>query len=80
MSGGGSGTACEYPHRFTICSIDRTVLEQALLLIGNDFEDNVQIVAAMQAGLDAIVTRNPDDFAHAPIAVHTPAALLAQLP
>lgn len=65
---------------FAICPIDRTVLEQALLLTGNDFEDNVQIAAAMQIGLNTIVTRNPDDFAHALIAVFTPAALLAQLP
>ncbi len=65
---------------FAICPLDRTVLEQALLLAGPDFEDNVQVAAAVHIALDAIVTRNPDDFAHAPIPVFTPSALLAQLP
>lgn len=65
---------------FTICPVDRTVLEQALVLVGMDFEDNVQVAAAMQMSLDAIVTRNPEDFAYAPIPVFTPADLVAQLP
>ena len=45
---------------FAICPVDRTVLEQALLLPGDDFEDNVQIAGVAQAGLDAIVTRNSE--------------------
>jgi predicted nucleic acid-binding protein len=65
---------------FAICPVDRVVLEQALLLTGNDFEDNVQIAAATQSGLNAIVTRNSDDFTHATMPVLTPAVLLAQLP
>lgn len=65
---------------FAICGIDRAVLEHALLLTGTDFEDNVQIAAALQSELDAIVTRNPHDFAHAPLPVLTPITLLAQLP
>ncbi|HEY0604487.1 MAG TPA: PIN domain-containing protein [Herpetosiphonaceae bacterium] len=64
---------------FEICPIDRTVLEGALKLAGKDFEDDVQISAAMQAELAAIVTRNPDDFAHATIPVLLPAQLISQL-
>jgi len=62
-----------------ICPIDRVTLEQALLLAGSDFEDNVQIAAAEQHGLDALVTRNPQDFAHAPLPVLAPRTLLDQL-
>ena len=47
---------------FEICPIDRNTLEQALTLPGNDFEDNVQIAAAILGNLDAIITRNKDDF------------------
>ena len=65
---------------FEINSVDRRTLEQATLLPGNDFEDNVQIACALIAELDAIVTRNPGDFAAASIPVLTPAELLAQLP
>jgi predicted nucleic acid-binding protein len=64
---------------FAVCPVNQAVLEHALLLAGSDFEDNVQVAAAVQSEMDAIVTRNPDDFAHALLVVVTPAALLAQL-
>lgn len=64
---------------FVMCPVNQAVLEQALQLSGSDFEDNVQIAAATQCGMDVIVTRNPNDFAHAPLAVVTPNALLAEL-
>jgi hypothetical protein len=38
-----------------------------------------QIACAVQARLDAIVTRNPKDFAGSPIPVLTPTELLALL-
>ncbi len=65
---------------FAICPLDQTVLEQALLLPGADFEDNVQIAAATHSGLDAIVTRNPNDFSGASLPILLPATLLPQLP
>lgn len=64
---------------FAVCPLDGAILRQALLLPGRDFEDNVQIAAAMQAGLDAIVTRNPADFAPVALPVLTPAAFLARI-
>jgi len=64
---------------FEVCAVDRHVIEQATLLPGSDFEDNVQIACALAAGLDAIVTRNPADFAGAPLPVLSPAELLARL-
>jgi predicted nucleic acid-binding protein len=58
---------------------DRSTLEAALALAGQDFEDNIQIVAAAHAGLDAVVTRNPADFAGCPLPVLTPREMLARL-
>lgn len=64
---------------FAIASVNRTVLERAVALSGHDFEDNVQLACAMVENLDAIVTRNPADFANSPISILTPAELRAQL-
>jgi len=61
---------------FEFCPVDRNALKQASLLPGNDFEDNLQIVCADIAGLDAIVTRNPDDFKTATTPVLTPVEAL----
>jgi predicted nucleic acid-binding protein len=55
------------------------VLEIATTLPGSDFEDNLQIACAVEAKLDAIVTRNPKDFADSPVPVLTPTELLALL-
>lgn len=44
-----------------------------------DFEDNVHIACAMAAGVGAIVTRNPADFAHSPVPIMSPRELLAAL-
>jgi len=65
---------------FEVCPVDRQTIEQAALLPGGDFEDNVQIACALTSGLDAIVTRNLADFAEAPLPILTAAQLLAQLP
>lgn len=59
--------------------VDRQTLELATTLPGNDFEYNVLIACAVRAGVDAIVTRNGDDFVHRPTPVLTPAELLARL-
>src|SRR5437870_3734154 len=39
----------------TIVPVDRPRLESARVLPGSDFEDNLQIACAIEAGLDAIV-------------------------
>ena len=61
------------------CPFDRSTLQAGLALPGKDFEDNLQIIAAVDAGLDAVVTRNPSDFAACPLPVLTPQQLLAKL-
>jgi predicted nucleic acid-binding protein len=58
--------------RFEILTIDRTVLQSALLLPGLDFEDNVQIACAVANRVDVIVTRDPVDFRHSPITAIEP--------
>jgi len=49
-------------------------------LPGSDFEDDLHIACAVEARLDAIVTRNPKDFAGSPVPVLTPAELLVLVP
>jgi predicted nucleic acid-binding protein len=63
----------------TILPVGRTTLELALVGTGTDFEDNLQIACAVEAGLDAIVTRDLKGFAGSTVAVLTPAELLARI-
>ena len=65
--------------RFHICPLDHAVLESAGLLPLVDFEDAVQLAAAIASELDAIVTRNISDYAGAAIPVYTPTQFLQQL-
>ncbi len=44
--------------------VDEMVIHKALVLPGNDFEDNVQIACTAIYRIDIIVTRNPGDFTH----------------
>ena len=59
--------------------IDQTTLLAAQALSGPDFEDDLQIACAVQAGVDAIVTRDPRGFASSPIPILSPADLVAAL-
>jgi len=47
---------------FEICPVDRLTLDEAMQLPGKDFEDNIQIVCAIFAGVSAIVTRDNAGF------------------
>ena len=62
-----------------IVPVDRATLEMATTLPGSDFEDNLQIACAVEARVDAIVTRNPKHFVGSPVPILTPAELLALL-
>ena len=64
---------------FNILAVDRTTILQADALPGSDFEDNIQIAAATNAALTAIVTRDPAGFTASPIPVWSPAELLNRL-
>ena len=63
-----------------VLSVTRDLLDSAERRGGSDYEDDLQIECASEDRLDAIVTRNPKDFAGSPILVLTPAELLARLP
>lgn len=62
-----------------IAPIDQTTLLAAQALSGPDFEDDLQIACAVQAGVDAIVTRDPHGFAASPIPLLRPADLVTLL-
>lgn len=62
-----------------IASTDQAALLAAHALAGPDFEDDLQIACAIQAGVDAIVTRDPGGFTASPISVLTPAEVVATL-
>ncbi|HKP53778.1 MAG TPA: PIN domain-containing protein [Chloroflexia bacterium] len=64
---------------FEICTIDRPMLDRALMLSGSDLEDNLQEACALIYGLDAIVTRDKEGFKSSNIPTLTPAELLSQL-
>jgi predicted nucleic acid-binding protein len=66
-------------NRFDILPISRQTLLDADGLTGNDFEDNIHIAAAVAAGVDAVVTRDPNGFTHCPVPVWSPAELLRRL-
>jgi predicted nucleic acid-binding protein len=62
-----------------ICTVDRGVLEQAIALNLQDFEDAVQIACAISIKLDAIVTRDITGFIGSPIPILLPKDLINQL-
>ncbi len=63
----------------TIIPVSLSTLRLAANMPGSDFEDNLQIASAVEAGLDAIVTRDPRGFAGSPVPVHSPAEFLTRL-
>ena len=64
---------------FRIIPVGRLELEQADVMAGSDLEDNVSLACALNARLDAIVTRDPRGFAGSPVPVLSPTELLALL-
>lgn len=62
-----------------VCPITHAVLNQALTLPFNDYEDAVQHASATAYHLDAIVTRNLDDYKNATLRVFSPTDFLNPL-
>lgn len=58
-----------------IQSVDKDILEIAYHMNGSDFEDCVQIAAALRSGVDAIVTRDPAGFKTSPVPIVSPIEL-----
>jgi predicted nucleic acid-binding protein len=63
----------------SVAPVDQAAIEQALNLPYPDFEDAVQMMAAVQAGAQYLVTRNVQDYRAGPLPVLQPAELLALL-
>lgn len=62
-----------------IASVDQQTIEQALNLDYPDFEEAVQMMAAVQCKLNCLVTRNLKDFQPALLPVLQPVDFLASL-
>ena len=60
----------------SIAAVDQTVIEQALTLPYRDFEDAVQMMAAVGAGAQYLITRNVPDYKRGPLPAIEPAELL----
>ena len=63
----------------TVAPVDQAVIEQALNLPYRDFEDAVQMMAAVRSGAEYLVTRNVQDFKAGPLQAIQPVELLALL-
>lgn len=62
-----------------ICQVDRLILESALALELNDFEDAVQIACAIASNLEAVISRDRNGFAQAPMPTYSPRDIIEQL-
>ena len=62
-----------------VCTVDRSILETAISSNLSDFEDAVQLACAISDNLDAIATRNAQDFAGASLAILSAGELLERL-
>lgn len=63
----------------TVAPGDGEAFRRATALRLPDFEDALQVGAALEAGCDLVVTRNVKDYANAPIEVLTPGEALERL-
>lgn len=61
-----------------IAPVSSEVIDQALQLKWPDFEDAIHYQAALAAGCEAVVTRNPNDFKSDGLPVLSPEELLAE--
>ncbi len=64
---------------FRVAAVDQNVLMQAMALNWRDFEDAVQVCAAIEAGGHYIISRDATGFAGAGLPVLSPADMLQLL-
>lgn len=62
-----------------ICPVNRSILEAAFVSNLRDFEDAVQLACVIAENLDAIITRNPQDFTGAALPILSATELLESL-
>ena len=63
----------------TVASGDTDSVRRALSLPLRDFEDALQVAAAISGGADFIVTRNLRDFGRSPLPARTPSDFLRKV-
>lgn len=63
-----------------ICPVNREILEVAIASNLRDFEDAVQLACAIAENLEAIITRNPQDFINVTLPILSVSELLSNLP
>jgi predicted nucleic acid-binding protein len=56
----------------TILPVDLEVIQRALALPGNDFEDNIAVACALIHSCELIATRDPAGFKHSPVVAIDP--------
>lgn len=64
---------------FSVAPVTQEIIDTALKLKWNDFEDAIHYAAAQAAGCDAIITRNKKDFKDADLPVFSPFEFLDYL-
>jgi predicted nucleic acid-binding protein len=64
---------------FGVAAVDGTVVQEALQLPLSDFEDSVTAAAALLAGCECVVTRDPKGFRGSPVRSLTPEAVIPLL-
>lgn len=62
-----------------VVPLDSADFQRALALQLKDFEDAVQVAACLRAGANFLVTRNPRDFAGAPVELRSAGEITAML-
>jgi predicted nucleic acid-binding protein len=60
---------------FGVAAVDGAVVQEALRLPLSDFEDAVTAAAALMAGCEYVVTRDPRGFRGSPVRLITPEAV-----
>ncbi|MDP3976025.1 MAG: PIN domain-containing protein [bacterium] len=62
-----------------VIPVHQEIIDRALASDFKDFEDAIQYYAAMEKGLDLIITRNKKDYKKADVAVMTPEEFVASV-
>ena len=53
--------------------------QNAIAIENKDYEDAITMVSAVRAGVDCIITRNPEHFKQSAVPVYSPAGFIKKL-
>lgn len=68
----------EFRSVFKVAPVNQVIIDKALKLKWPDFEDAIHYQAALAAGCEAVITRNPNDFESDGLPVLSPQQFLAE--